>query len=326
MVLWDNGCVVTGGAGFIGSHLARRLLDDGNDVLVVDNLSSGSMRNIEDMIGRMGFEFRNLDLRDPEAFKAVAEGRDAIFHLAANMGGIGWISSVGADIMRDDLRMNVNFLEACRECDVLWALYSSSACVYPAGRQHSPDVVPLKESDALPAEPDQFYGWEKLATEKMCEAYNKDYDLEVRVLRYHNIFGPYSSWDERGKAPMQLMYKAIRHPDPPFEIWGDGKQTRSFCYVDDAVEGTLLRIESDYLEPINIGSDRLVTIDELARIIIEASGKEIVARYDLTKPQGVRGRNADLSLARNVLGWEPKISLEEGIKRTYDWLSRKLSA
>lgn len=318
-------CLVTGGAGFIGSHLARKLLLLGNRVIVADNLSSGKRQNIADMVYRADFKFLAEDLRVWSNFQDAAENVDAIFHLAANMGGIEWISNIGAEIMHDNLLMNINFLEACRKYDVEHALYSSSACIYPAYKQSSAEVVPLKESDAVPAEPDQFYGWEKLATEKMCEAYNKDYGLKVRVLRYHNIFGPYSSYGVKGKAPMMLIYKAINHPNPPFEIWGDGLQTRSFCYIDDAIEGTLLRMRSDYLEPLNIGSDRLVTINELARIVIAVSGKDITPLYDLEKPQGVRGRNADLTLAKETLGWEPKITLEEGIKRTYEWLLRELS-
>lgn len=318
-------CLVTGGAGFIGSHLARKLVLLGNRVIVADNLSSGKRKNIADMVYRADFKFLAEDLRVWSNFQDAAENVDAIFHLAANMGGIEWISNIGAEIMHDNLLMNINFLEACRKYDVEHALYSSSACIYPAYKQSSAEVVPLKESDAVPAEPDQFYGWEKLATEKMCEAYNKDYGLKVRVLRYHNIFGPYSSYGVKGKAPMMLIYKAINHPNPPFEIWGDGLQTRSFCYIDDAIEGTLLRMRSDYLEPLNIGSDRLVTINELARMIIAVSGKDITPLYDLEKPQGVRGRNADLTLAKETLGWEPKITLEEGIKRTYEWLLRELS-
>jgi len=325
MSLKDLNCLVTGGAGFIGSHLARRLLNDENRVFVVDNLSSGSLQNIEDLMDREGFAFNRMDLRNYDNFKFAAEGMDVVFHLAANMGGIGWISSIGADIMRDDLQMNINFLEACRTEDLAYALYTSSACVYPAGKQSSPEVIPLKESDIVPAEPDQFYGWEKLVTLKMCEAYNKDYGMKVRTLLYHNIYGPYSSYDEKGKAPMHLIWKAIKHPNPPFEIWGDGKQTRSFCYIDDAIEGTLLRMKSNYLQPLNIGSDRLVTIDELARIIIKISGKDITPRYDLSKPQGVRGRNADLTLVKEILGWEPKISLEEGLKQTYEWLVNQLA-
>jgi len=318
-------CVVTGGAGFIGSHLARRLLNDGNRVLVVDNLSSHSRGNIVDMISTRGFNFRLADLRRMQSFKSALRDKDMVFHLAANMGGIGWISSIGAEIMRDNLSMNINFLEACRLEDIEYALYSSSACVYPAEKQSSPDVTPLKEGDAVPADPDQFYGWEKLVTEKMCEAYNRDYGMKVRVMRYHNIFGPNATYtEEKGKVINSLIRKAVLYPKERFVVWGDGKQTRSFCYIDDAVEGTIRRMRSDYLEPLNIGSDRLITIDELAEIIIKISGKTIMVEHDPSKPQGVRGRNADLTLAEKILDWKPKISLEEGIRRTYEWLEQEL--
>jgi len=321
----DMNCVVTGGAGFIGSHLARRLLNDGNRVLVVDNLSSHSRGNIVDMISTRGFNFRLADLRRMQSFKSALRDKDMVFHLAANMGGIGWISSIGAEIMRDNLSMNINFLEACRLEDIEYALYSSSACVYPAEKQSSPDVTPLKEGDAVPADPDQFYGWEKLVTEKMCEAYNRDYGMKVRVMRYHNIFGPNATYtEEKGKVINSLIRKAVLYPKERFVVWGDGKQTRSFCYIDDAVEGTIRRMRSDYLEPLNIGSDRLITIDELAEIIIKISGKTIMVEHDPSKPQGVRGRNADLTLAEKILDWKPKISLEEGIRRTYEWLEQEL--
>lgn len=312
--------LVTGGAGFIGSHLCRRLVALGNEVVAVDNLSSGNLRNIEDLLKmKYCFKFIDRDLRIYGNLATVMRGVDQVYHLAANMGGIGYISEHGAEIMHDNLYLDMNFFEAVKNLDVEDAVYASSACVYPVGLQLNPMVEPLKESDAYPADPDQFYGWEKLTGEKLCEAYNNDYGLNVRVLRYHNVFGEYGSWDEKGKAPMQLIKKAIDHPDPPFTIWGDGEQTRSFLYVDDAVEGTIKRMTCNYLKPINIGSDRLVNINDLAWMIAELSGKHIEPIHDLTKTQGVRGRNADLSYARTFLGWEPKISLEEGLRRTYAW-------
>jgi len=328
MKLLNMDCLVTGGAGFIGSHLARRLLNDENRVVVVDDLSSGNRKNIVDLIGQTGFEFKRLDLRDPENFRDVVSGIDAIFHLAANMGGIGWISSVGADIMRDNLQMNINFLEACRLEDVKYALYSSSACIYPADKQNAPWVPPLREDDDIPAEPDQFYGWEKLATERMCHAYNLDHSMKVRVLRYHNIYGPGGAWEGgKEKAPAALCRKVAEATDPgKIVVWGDGKQTRSFCYINDAIEATILRMLSDYLLPLNVGSDRKITIDDLASRIIKISGKEIDIAHDTTKPQGVRGRNADLTRVKKMLGWEPKTSLDEGLKRTYEWVLRELQS
>jgi nucleoside-diphosphate-sugar epimerase len=223
--------------------------------------------------------------------------------------------------MHDNMLMNIIILEASVANKVKRLFYSSSACIYPLEKQTTPEVAPLKEDDAIPANPNEFYGWEKLVTEKICEAYNRDYGIDVRIARFHNVFGEaYNAFDpERGKAPAHLIRKAILYPKERFVIWGDGKQTRSFLYIEDCIEGVLKLMESNYTKPVNIGSDRLVTISELAKIIIEISGKNIEIEYDLTRPQGVRGRNADLTLAKKVLGWYPRISLEEGLKRMYDW-------
>jgi len=204
-------------------------------------------------------------------------------------------------------------------------LFSSSACVYPTYRQTSPDVKGLREEDAVPADPDNFYGWEKLYTEKMCEAYQRDYAMDLRVLRYHNIYGPEGTYrGGREKSPAALCRKVAEASNPgAITIWGDGKQTRSYCYIDDCVKGTVLLMESEYDKPINIGSERLVTIDQLADMIVKVSGKSITKTYDLSAPQGVRGRNADITLAGKVLGWEPKVSLEEGLARTYKWIEEQ---
>jgi nucleoside-diphosphate-sugar epimerase len=203
--------------------------------------------------------------------------------------------------------------------------FSSSACVYPTFRQTDPDVEGLREKDAYPADPDNFYGWEKLLAEKMCEAYQRDYGLDVRIARYHNIYGPEGTYKGgREKSPAALCRKVAEASNPgEIVVWGDGKQTRSYCYVDDCVLGTVKLMQSDYDEPVNIGSERLVTIDELADMIIELSGKALTKKYDLNAPQGVRGRNADISLARKVLKWEPRVSLEEGLAKTYEWIERQ---
>jgi nucleoside-diphosphate-sugar epimerase len=200
--------------------------------------------------------------------------------------------------------------------------FSSSACIYPTHKQDNPDVKPLKEEDAYPADPDNFYGWEKLYTEKMLEAFKKDYKLNVRIARYHNCYGPEGTYKGgREKSPAALCRKVAEASDPgEIEIWGDGKQTRSYIYIDDCVEATIKLMESDFDKPLNIGSDRLVSIDELADIIIKISGKKIKKKYNLSAPVGVRGRNADLTLLKKVLNWEPKISLESGLKKTYDWI------
>jgi nucleoside-diphosphate-sugar epimerase len=242
------------------------------------------------------------------------------------MGGIAYITAIGADIMRDNILINTNMLQSSLENKVGGYFYSSSACVYPEYLQKDASVKPLKESDAIPADPDQFYGWEKLVTEKLCQAYQKDYGMNIRVARFHNVYGEvYTAFDkEKGKAPCHIIMKAIRYPEQDFIIWGDGKQTRSFLYIEDCVEGVFRLIESDYQRPVNIGSDRLVTIDELADIVIKISAKNIVIKHDLSKPQGVRGRNADLTLVRKEVGWEPKFSLEEGLRRTYEWAIKRI--
>jgi nucleoside-diphosphate-sugar epimerase len=321
---YDKRVLVAGGAGLIGSHITRTLLNKGAKVTIADNLSSGFIKNIEDVKDKVLFV--SADLRKESECKSLTKGKDYVFQFAANMGGIGYITAVGADIMRDNILINTNMLQAALENKVGGYFYSSSACVYPEYRQKDVSVTPLKESDAIPADPDQFYGWEKLITEKLCEAYQKDYGMNIRIARFHNVFGEvYTAFDkEKGKAPCHIILKALRYPEQDFVIWGDGKQTRSFLYIDDCIEGVLKLIESKYQKPVNIGSDRLVTIDELARIVIKISGKDITIKHDLSKPQGVRGRNADLTLVRKEVGWEPKISLEEGLKRTYEWAKARI--
>ena len=308
--------LVTGAGGFIGSHLAKKLLEEGNFVRVVDIKWDGFMEE------PYYSEKLTLDLRLYENCLKATEGIDYVFNLAANMGGIGYITAVGADVMYDNIMINANIAKACLENKVKRLFFSSSACVYPTYKQTTEEVSPLKEEDAIPADPDNYYGWEKLYTEKMLEAFKKDYGLEIRIVRYHNIYGPKGTYKGgREKSPAAICRKVAEASNPgEIEIWGDGKQTRSYCYIDDCVRGTIMLMESDYDKPLNIGSDRLVTIDELADIVIKVSGKKITKRYNLNAPQGVRGRNADLTLVKKVLGWEPQISLEEGLRRTYQWI------
>jgi GDP-D-mannose 3', 5'-epimerase len=315
-----NRILITGGGGFIGSHLARTLFKQGHFVRIADV-------KFDDYIHESYCsEKLTLDLRTKEnCVKATAE-IDQVYNLAANMGGIGFITEVGAEVMYDNTLINTNMLEASRQNKVNRYLYTSSACVYPTYRQTKPDIDGLREEDAYPADPDNFYGWEKLYTEKMCEAYQRDYGMDIRILRYHNIYGPEGTYvGGREKSPAALCRKVAEATDPgTINIWGDGNQTRSYCYVSDAVNATILLMDSNYNKPLNIGSDRLVSINDLADIIIKISGKQIKKTYDLAAPQGVRGRNANLSLVKRTLNWEPRVTLEEGLAKTYNWILEQL--
>jgi nucleoside-diphosphate-sugar epimerase len=312
--------LVTGGGGFVGSHLARTLKQQGNFVRIADIKFDDYLKE------KYYSEKATLDLRVWENCLKATEGMDKVYNLAANMGGIGFITEIGAEVMHDNVLINTFMLEAARVNKVKRYLYTSSACVYPTYRQTNPELPGLKEEDAYPADPDNFYGWEKLYTEKLCEAYQRDYRMDIRVLRFHNIYGPEGTYKGgREKSPAAICRKIVEATNPgKIVIWGDGKQSRSYCYIDDAVRGTITLMESGYTKPINIGSDRLVTINQLADIVTKISGKTISKEYDLNAPQGVRGRNADLTLVKKELHWEPKISLEEGLSRTYKWISAQV--
>ena len=311
--------LVTGAGGFIGHHLASYLSRKGHWVRGVD-IKEPEYESTD------AHEFRLLDLRYEHNCLAAADGVDEVYNLAANMGGIGFIENFKAEIMHDNVLINIHMLEAARRANVKRYLYTSSACIYPGYLQKTPDVKPLREEDAYPADPEDGYGWEKLFSERQCRHYTEEYGLETRVVRFHNIFGPLGTYDGgREKSPAAICRKVALADDvDTIEVWGDGMQTRSYCYVDDCVEGLYRIMNSDHREPLNLGQDRMITINELVDIVSAIAGKRISKAHDLTKPQGVRGRNSDNTKLREVLGWEPEISLEDGLGRTYDWIHSRV--
>src|SRR3989449_3869728 len=311
--------LVTGAGGFIGHHLTKYLVAKGYWVRGVDV----KYPEYEESPAQ---EFELLDLRRWANCLQATRGIQHVYNLAANMGGIGFIESHKAEIMHDNVLINIHMLEAARLNGITRYLYTSSACIYPGYRQNAPDVTPLKEEDAYPADPEDGYGWEKLFSERQCRHYYEDYGLETRVVRFHNIYGPLGTYDGgREKSPAAICRKVAMVDDGgEIEVWGDGNQTRSYCYIDDCVEGIYRLMRSDFRDPLNLGSDRLVTINQLVDIIAKVAGKSVLSRHDLSKPQGVCGRNSDNSMVRSVLRWEPQTSLEAGLAATYQWISGQL--
>jgi GDP-D-mannose 3', 5'-epimerase len=317
--------VVAGGGGFIGAHLVQRLLNDGAEhVRVVDNRPleqwyqvSGATENV----------VTDLSLRD--SCERVLLGATSVYNLAADMGGMGFIETNKARCMLSVL-INTHLLQAAKAFDVKRFFFASSACVYAADKQLTPDIEALREADAYPAMPEDGYGWEKLFSERMCRHFTEDFGLTTRIARYHNVYGTHGTWTGgREKAPAAICRKIAeaklsgRHE---IEIWGDGEQTRSFMYVDDCVEGTLQIMRSDIDEPMNLGRSEMVTINELVAIAEEIAGIKVIRRYNLGAPKGVRGRNSDNTMILDRLGWEPSITLRDGLERTYRWVYDQVAA
>lgn len=309
--------LVTGAGGFIGHHLVTYLKERGYWVRGVD-IKYPEYTEVD------ADEFEILDLRRWDNCLQATRDVDHVYALAADMGGMGFISANHAMILRNNALINLHTLDAARVNGVSRYLYTSSACIYPEHLQTEAEVTPLKESDAFPAAPQDAYGWEKLISELAVKYFADDYDMATRTVRFHNIYGPYGTYDGgREKAPAALARKIAKANDgDEIEIWGDGEQTRSFCFIDDCVEGIFRLMQSDFSEPLNLGRDRMVTINQLAEIIIEISGKKNIGLKHIDGPQGVRGRNSDNSMLRDVLQWQPEIALEEGMIPTYTWIDK----
>ena len=312
--------LVTGAGGFIGHHLVRKLKADGHWVRGVDLKHPEYEPTPAD-------DFAILDLRRCDNCLIATREVDQVYNLAADMGGIGYITTFLASISCNNTLINTHMLEASRLNGVKRFLFSSSACVYAQYKQKNPDVTPLKEEDAYPADPEPGYGWEKLWAEELCRYFWKDYKFQTRIVRFHNVYGPLGTYDGgKEKAPAAISRKVALTPDGgEIEVWGDGNQTRSFMYIDDCVEGLQRLMASDYHEPLNLGTDQLVTVNELVDLVANAAGKRIRMRHDLGKPQGVRGRNSDNTRLRKVLGWEPSVTLEQGLAVTYKWIEKEVN-
>jgi nucleoside-diphosphate-sugar epimerase len=316
--------LVTGAGGFIGGHLVARLRDVGvENIRGVDRVPLDEWHQRFDDVDSVA-----ADLQDYGNCQRAVQGVDTVFNLAADMGGMGFIENNKALCMLSVLT-STHVLEAARHAGVERLFYSSSACVYAAGKQESPEVEPLREADAYPAMPEDGYGWEKLFSERMARHFYEDFGLETRVARYHNVYGPLGTYDGgREKAPAAVCRKvasAVLAGTNEIEIWGDGLQTRSFTYIDDCVEGTLRLTASDVREPLNIGSEQLVTINELVDIVEGIAGVTLKRNYNTSAPQGVRGRNSDNTLINERLGWAPSIALEDGLQNTYKWIFDQMS-
>ena len=317
--------VVTGAGGFIGGHLIARLRREGHvRIRAVD------CKPFDEWFQRFDdVENRTLDLRQAAACDEACHGAATVYNLACDMGGMGFIELHKTECMLSVL-INTHMLQAARSAGVSRYFFSSSACVYPAERQVSPQVTPLREPDAYPAMPEDGYGWEKLFSERMCRHFREDFGLETRVARYHNVYGPQGTFDGgREKAPAAICRKvaeAVLTGRSDIEIWGDGEQTRSFTYIEDCIDGTLRIMDSPVAEPLNVGSDELVTINQLVDHVEAIAGVQLRRRYRLDAPKGVRGRNSDNTLVEQLLGWSPSMKLHDGLRTTYEWILGEMRA
>jgi len=313
--------LVAGAGGFIGHHLVNRLKREGCWVRGVDLKLPMFQKSSAD-------EFELADLRLFESCARATRGVDDVYQLAADMGGIGYITAYHAALSRNNILINSHMLEAARLAGVRRYFYSSSACVYPSQLQHAPELQALREAEAIPADPEKGYGWEKLFAEQLTSYFGEEYGLDVRIVRFHNIYGPLGTYDGgREKAPAAICYKLAKVEDGgSIEIWGDGRQTRSFCYIDDCIEGVRRVMESGITQPLNVGSSEIVTVDGLVDTVAEIAGKHVAKVHDMSRPQGVRGRNSDNTALLRVLGWEPSTSLEQGLSLTYEWIYSRLRA
>ncbi len=323
MNLKGKAAVVCGGGGFIGGHLVKNLLSNGVDVV-----RSVDIKPLNEWY-QIAPEAENLvlDLKDKANCYHAAKGMKVIFQLAADMGGMGFIENNKALCMLSVLT-NTHMLLAARDAGAERFFYSSSACVYNGNKQKVAEVTPLKEDDAYPALPEDGYGWEKLFSERMCKHFEEDFNLRCRIARYHNVYGPFGTWSGgREKAPAAICRKVIEAKlsgKHEIEIWGDGKQTRSFMYIDDCLKGTVAITESDIREPLNLGSSELVTINQLVDMVEEIAGLQLKRRYDLNAPKGVNGRNSDNTKILGYMGWEPSIRLKDGLRKTYEWIEKEM--
>jgi nucleoside-diphosphate-sugar epimerase len=320
----DSGIVVCGAGGFIGGHLIADLRKQGFTRLrAVDIKPKAEWYQCFDDVENLV-----LDLQEKDACYQATAGQSWVYNLAADMGGMGFIENNKALCMLSVL-INTHLVMAARDLGVERFFYSSSACVYNADKQKSADIVPLKENDAYPAMPEDGYGWEKLFSERMCRHFREDFGLETRVARFHNVYGPYGTYEGgREKAPAAMCRKIIeakQSGNHEIEVWGDGTRTRSFMYIDDCLKGIQLIMKGDMLEPINLGSSELVTINQLVEIVEDIAGIKVKRNYNLSAPQGVNGRNSDNEMIVREFGWEPNISLREGLEKTYDWIHQEMA-